>query len=120
MGRDALMAQGIRCALSLPLICKDRLIGVVNFSGGPPVAYSEEDIALLTGIAEQVAVAVENSRLYRATAERVFELDTLFQFSGILRTAGSADNMTPLSKAGLARSNCTTWRPQATPGASPR
>jgi signal transduction histidine kinase len=52
--------------LSLPLISRGRYLGSLNL--GPKLSgemYSEEEINLLTTLANQVAVALENAGLYR-------------------------------------------------------
>jgi HD-GYP domain-containing protein (c-di-GMP phosphodiesterase class II) len=53
----------------VPVLSRDRLVGVleaVNKRGGD---FSEADLAIMTPLANQVAVAVENARLYRELKE---------------------------------------------------
>ncbi len=61
--------------LGVPLIFQDRVIGVIGVqSYTTPRAYGEHERDLLTAIAAQVAVALENARLYERTqrlAERL-------------------------------------------------
>jgi serine phosphatase RsbU (regulator of sigma subunit) len=57
--------------LAVPLILQDRLIGIIVV--GPKLSgrmYSQEDIALLTTVSNQAAVAIENSRLHIAEIEK--------------------------------------------------
>jgi PAS domain S-box-containing protein len=54
--------------LGAPMLIGEKLIGVICVQAYRPDAYSEEDELLLATIADQVAVAVENARLYE-TAE---------------------------------------------------
>lgn len=59
-----------RWALSLPLISKDKLTGLLNL--GPKLSgdvYSNTDLDLLTIMANQTAVAVENSSIYQREKE---------------------------------------------------
>jgi len=53
--------------LSVPLIVKGGLLGVINVTDkeGEDDRFTDEDTLLLTMIAEQIAVAIENARLYR-------------------------------------------------------
>lgn len=57
--------QNIRSLLSVPLLCKGKLIGVVNLfnkkNGG---AFTEDDQRLFAIIASQSAQVIENARLY--------------------------------------------------------
>jgi len=52
-------------SLSVPIILKDRLLGVFNLSDKKSEEmFSPEDIGLLITITNQAAVAIENARLY--------------------------------------------------------
>lgn len=57
--------SGIRSILSVPLLCKDTLIGVISLfnkkTGGP---FTKDDLRLLSIIATQSAQVIENARLY--------------------------------------------------------
>jgi signal transduction histidine kinase len=55
-------AQGITAELAVPIVLGDRVLGVVNVESGVP--FSDEDAASLRIIADQLAVAIENARLY--------------------------------------------------------
>jgi signal transduction histidine kinase len=55
----------IESEVSIPLILKNRLIGIINLSHKfNKDIYSQEDIELLTTLANQTAIALENARLY--------------------------------------------------------
>lgn len=57
--------QGIRSALSVPLVCKGEVIGVLNVSKlNSPEAFSKENLKIVASFAGQLAVAIENARLY--------------------------------------------------------
>ncbi|MBL7685445.1 MAG: diguanylate cyclase [Deltaproteobacteria bacterium] len=55
--------------LSLPIVGHHRLLGVMNFTRPTTHAFSPMDIKLLTSLGSQLAVAMENSRLYEKTKE---------------------------------------------------
>jgi signal transduction histidine kinase len=58
------MAQ-LEAEVSIPLISKGQLIGMINLSHKfNKDIYSHEDIELLTTLANQMAIAIENARLY--------------------------------------------------------
>ncbi len=50
--------------LSVPLIAKDKRLGVLNISKSTPYTLDERDLELFTGLAHQAAIAIENARLY--------------------------------------------------------
>ena len=54
----------VRCLLAVPLQARGRLIGVLNVDHTQPHAFRPEHEHLLTVAASQVAVAIDNARLY--------------------------------------------------------
>jgi PAS domain S-box-containing protein len=50
--------------LGVPILISERLIGVMSVQTYSPHLYAEEDVLLAATIADQVAVAIENARLY--------------------------------------------------------
>jgi signal transduction histidine kinase len=51
--------------LGVPMIARDRVIGVISVESYKKNAFTAEDLILLTAIANQAAVAIENANLYR-------------------------------------------------------
>ncbi|MFA6957075.1 MAG: ATP-binding protein [Thermoanaerobaculia bacterium] len=51
--------------LGVPMIARDRVVGVISIQSYRKNVFSEEDELLLTAIATQAAVALENANLYR-------------------------------------------------------
>jgi signal transduction histidine kinase len=51
--------------LGVPMIARDRVIGVISVENYKKNAFSPDDILLLTAIANQAAVAIENAQLYK-------------------------------------------------------
>jgi len=74
------LRQGIRSIVYLPLLVRGQTIGSLIIASRKPNAYTTGHIHLLERLASQIAMPVENSRLY-ARAElraRVDELTNLF------------------------------------------
>jgi phosphoserine phosphatase RsbU/P len=68
------LVPDVRSELAIPLLIKDRCIGVVDLESPELDAFSKRDVGILTLLASQAAVAIENARLYeevRATQERL-------------------------------------------------
>jgi len=67
--RDAAREAGIDAALAVPLLVRDDVIGLLAVypERGRPV--SEGESALLTALASQLAVAVQNAQLHERTSE---------------------------------------------------
>ena len=68
------LVPDVRSELAIPLLLKDRCIGVVDLESPELDAFSKRDVEILTLLAAQAAVAIENARLYeevRANEERL-------------------------------------------------
>ena len=64
---------GTRSEMALPLISRGQILGAMTIQSTEEAAFSDEDIAVLQTMADQLAVAIENTRLYeqaRTRAER--------------------------------------------------
>ncbi|NUM33873.1 MAG: FHA domain-containing protein [Candidatus Brocadiae bacterium] len=62
----SILSQGIRSAMSVPLISKESLLGVLYIdSTQKSTHFNSETLELLTGIAGQAAIAIENAKLIR-------------------------------------------------------
>jgi len=71
--RDSVIALHLRSIMCVPLKCKDKVLGFI-FIDNPVVsgAFSTDDLRLVTGIAIQAGIAIENSRLFGAIEELMF------------------------------------------------
>lgn len=67
--------------LSVPLIYRNDVIGVINVRTMKPHEYTQTQVRLLQSIASQIAGAVENSRQYRKMEKRASQLSTLSEVS---------------------------------------
>ena len=80
--------------LSVPLMVKKRVIGVINIAhktdGGE---FGEYDLKLLTTFATQAAVAIDNASNFHQLKRRVEELSTLQEISDAMSRAGSVQNL---------------------------
>jgi diguanylate cyclase (GGDEF)-like protein/putative nucleotidyltransferase with HDIG domain len=77
---DAHLKQGIRSIVYLPLLVKGEAIGSLIVASSQPNAYTPGQVHLLESLALQIAMPVENSRLYAKAEQRarVDELTGLF------------------------------------------
>ncbi|GIX47535.1 MAG: hypothetical protein KatS3mg131_1746 [Candidatus Tectimicrobiota bacterium] len=65
----ALLRQGIRSYLAVPLLTPRRALGALNVGSRTPDRYCEEDAAFLLEVAHQVALALENAMAYEEIAQ---------------------------------------------------
>jgi signal transduction histidine kinase len=61
--------EGLCTLLSVPLLSKTDVIGVLNVYTGEPRCFDESDMQLLTLLASQSAIAIENATLHRDEME---------------------------------------------------
>jgi putative methionine-R-sulfoxide reductase with GAF domain len=64
----------VESAMSLPLIHRDEVVGVLNVNAAADYAFTEYDLRAVAVFAEQAASAVANARLYEAERAHVAEL----------------------------------------------
>lgn len=61
--------------IALPLLAADRVIGVLDIQTRRPAAFSDPDLETFRVLANGVAVAIENERLYREAQETLEQLE---------------------------------------------
>ena len=67
--RAAVQAEGYRAVLSIPLLARGQVLGVLVVFRDDVHAFSADEVELLQGFAAQAAVALHNATLYAAAAE---------------------------------------------------
>ena len=67
--------------LSVPLVTRGDILGVINVRTRTPHDYTKGQIRLLSGIANQVAGAIERSRRYKQLEKHASQLTTLSEVS---------------------------------------
>lgn len=67
--------------LSVPLIAKDKVIGVINVQHAQPHNYSEAEITLVDTAAQYAGVSIVNARLYEEARKKASQLEALFRIS---------------------------------------
>lgn len=85
----------VRSELAVPLITKNKVIGVIDIEAPQPGYFKEEHARLLTLIASRIAVSIENARLYSRV---VRQANTLAVLNDISRDFTSILNLDQLLK----------------------
>ena len=62
--KQALEMEGVRQVINVPLFAKGRLVGAFNLGNRHERPITPEEMSLLASIGRQIAIAVENARLY--------------------------------------------------------
>jgi sigma-B regulation protein RsbU (phosphoserine phosphatase) len=83
----------VRSELAVPLIVKNRLIGVIDLESPLPNHFTEEHKRLLTLIASRMAVGIENARLYTRTTRQARTLVLLNEIARELTSILNVDEL---------------------------
>ncbi len=88
--------------LGVPLISKEKVTGVILIGSHRPGAYNQDTARLAFTFSHQVALAIENSRLYGQTRAQLHETILLHSVTAALSSTLDLDQMLPY----VARSLC--------------
>lgn len=59
-----------RSEMALPLRARDQVIGAMTIQSDRPAAFSDDDIRTMQTMADQIAIAISNARLFEQVQER--------------------------------------------------
>jgi PAS domain S-box-containing protein len=83
-------------SLSVPIVIAGKVIGVLHVEADRQGAFVEEDVAALEIAADQLAVAIENARLFQETERRVAELATINEIGRAISGALDEEQLSDL------------------------
>jgi len=89
--------------LSVPLVSRDEVIGVMNVQTVAPRDFDREEIDFLQTIANQVAGIIEKGRLQRESDRKLREVSALFEVSNVLTSTLDLDEVLSLTVDRLVR-----------------
>src|SRR5947209_71897 len=89
--------------LSVPLVARDEVIGVMNVQTVEPRDFDRTEIDFLQTIANQVAGIIEKGRLQRESERKLREVSALFEVSNVLTSTLDLDEVLSLIVDRLAR-----------------
>jgi phosphoserine phosphatase RsbU/P len=81
------VVEDVRSELAIPMLVKDRCIGVLDLESPELDAFTKRDIEILTLLASQAAVAIENARLYEAVRANEVRLEKEVRFAQRVQAA---------------------------------
>jgi phosphoserine phosphatase RsbU/P len=77
----------VRSELAIPMLLKDRCIGVFDLESPELDAFTKRDVEILTLLASQAAVAIENARLYETVRANEVRLEKELRFAQRVQSA---------------------------------
>jgi sigma-B regulation protein RsbU (phosphoserine phosphatase) len=81
------VVEDIRSELVIPLMIKDRCIGVFDLESPDLDAFKKNDVQILTLLASQAAVAIENAQLYEEISSNEVRLEKEIRFAQRVQVA---------------------------------
>ena len=73
--------EDVRSELAIPMLIKDRCVGVFDLESPELDAFAKRDVEILTLLASQAAVAIENARLYEEVSANEARMEKELQFA---------------------------------------
>ncbi len=86
-----------RSEMAVPMIVGDKLLGVFDVQSDKPDQFTQEDANIYTTLAAQVAIALQNARLYQEQAATVTQLRELDRLKSSFLANMSHELRTPLN-----------------------
>lgn len=83
----------VRSELALPLIVKNRVIGVIDIEAQQPNYFTEEHKRMLSLVASRVALGIENARLYTRVSRQARTLGVLNEIARELTSILNLDQL---------------------------
>jgi sigma-B regulation protein RsbU (phosphoserine phosphatase) len=81
------IVEDVESEVAVPLIYKDRCIGVLDLASPDRGAFEKQHVHLLQVLASQVAVAIENAKLYAAVVANEERLEKELRFAQRVQAA---------------------------------
>ncbi|MDQ1261276.1 MAG: Methanosis regulatory histidine kinase FilI [Euryarchaeota archaeon] len=72
---ESLRQEKIRSRVLLPLIIRDKVVGVLSLASRHPAVFSETDLDILMPLSDQFSLALQNSRLYDQLRQQSLQLE---------------------------------------------
>lgn len=79
--------EGIKSILTLPIIARGNVIGVLRLLTGWPRHFTAEEIGFASSLAEQCGTAIQNARMYEQQYREIRYLKALQEVSRMISTA---------------------------------
>ncbi len=96
------LLEATQYELALPMKIGERVIGALDIQSADSRSFDNEDIELFQTLANQLAVAVENARLFGDLRERTTRLDAANILASKLLTVSSLNELTDLTVQDIA------------------
>jgi signal transduction histidine kinase len=94
--REILRKQGLFSYLGIPLVTKGKPLGVLEFYAKGEQQFSDQEISFLNTLADQAAIAIQNSQLHEETKQQAKALEKSNKVKNEFLSITSHELRTPL------------------------
>ncbi|MBM4425981.1 MAG: GAF domain-containing protein [Chloroflexi bacterium] len=84
---DSIEKSGPKSAICVPLLARERMVGVLTLVHPTPNTFTEEHLELMQAIADQASVAVLNARLYNESQRQARVMTALAEGAAAINTS---------------------------------
>jgi HD-GYP domain-containing protein (c-di-GMP phosphodiesterase class II)/HAMP domain-containing protein len=84
---------GARSGLAVPMLHRDRLVGVLYVHSHQPGAFDQQDVDVISLLANQTALAVDKAHFLQESTRRYREMSILYEFSQSISHALSVTDL---------------------------
>jgi signal transduction protein with GAF and PtsI domain len=88
--------EGIKSMLTLPVIARGRVIGILRLLTDKPRQFSQQDIDFAASLAEQCGAAIDNARMYEKKYKETIYLSALQEISRAISSSLSLQEIMDL------------------------
>ncbi len=90
---DAQDRSGAKSAISVPLLSREKMVGVLTLVHSVPKAYGDEHLELMQAIADQAGVAIVNARLFSESQRQARVMTSLAEGAVNINTSLHMDEV---------------------------
>jgi light-regulated signal transduction histidine kinase (bacteriophytochrome) len=100
---EYLTAMGVQSSLVVPILCQNNLWGLLVSHHSQPQAFSEEALAIVQLVADQLSIAIAQSQMLHQTREQVRREAIINQISSLLHSPRNIDEILQLGLERIVR-----------------
>lgn len=86
-------SHGLTSYMGVPVVSREQTIGVLSVMTTAYRAFSADEVRLLSGLADQAAIALENARLFQERERRISELMSINKISAAVTARLNLDDL---------------------------
>src|SRR5215207_621528 len=90
---DAIDKSGVKSAICVPLLAREKLVGVLTLVHPKPNVFSNEQFDLMQAIADQAGIAVLNARLYTESQRQARVMTALAEGASAMNASLRMDDV---------------------------